>query len=131
MENHEKLCDDLRGTVPPQGYEELLALPQFLQDLPKPETFEELLTRIKSKVTTQPTEITLPEDVDNVEMNNFMERMVNKVWKKPNASQTSQNSQNKRTVAEVETSTAEVADNVVAEVPPKRPRGRPRKNPAN
>uniref|UniRef100_A0A914XWI9 Uncharacterized protein n=1 Tax=Panagrolaimus superbus TaxID=310955 RepID=A0A914XWI9_9BILA len=74
-EKHKKLCMDARGTVPTEGVQKLIDLPQFLQNLPKPETFEVLLNRFRSKVAEPIADVLLPQDLENENLKEFMARM--------------------------------------------------------
>lgn len=82
-QQHAKLCSRVSGTIPQDAYQELINLPKFIAELPEPETFEEVLNRIKSKVVERPADFTIPEDIDNEEMNEFINNTVNKVWQTP------------------------------------------------
>jgi hypothetical protein len=82
-EKHTKLCKDAIGTVPPAGLAEINDVPNFLSNLPPPESLQQLLDRIKSKVVGPVAEIPRHPDLNNESMNEFLERMNARIFPIP------------------------------------------------
>uniref|UniRef100_A0A914QXQ8 Uncharacterized protein n=1 Tax=Panagrolaimus davidi TaxID=227884 RepID=A0A914QXQ8_9BILA len=131
---HAKICKNAEVTVPPEGIQELNEVPNFLQNLPPPETFEQLLDRIKRKVVGPAADVQSSPDLDNVNIDEFIGRMQKKIRPVseppiPTSSRTPL-PQTRSSATNPRKSKVSQAEAVTEEMPaPKRGRGRPPNNP--
>uniref|UniRef100_A0AC34FS38 Uncharacterized protein n=1 Tax=Panagrolaimus sp. ES5 TaxID=591445 RepID=A0AC34FS38_9BILA len=85
IEKHQKLCNTVRGNLPVNGYEELLDLPNVIQNYAACEEFSVLLERIRQHVVAPQSQAApISDDPDNEQLDAFKKSgVIEKVWIKP------------------------------------------------
>lgn len=80
IKKHRKLCEAVKGRIPPTDYEDLENVPEYLNSFPT-ESFEALLKRIDEKVMALPAISQTSADPENEAIDAFLKSgVIERIW---------------------------------------------------